>query len=503
MTRARAAIPWTVAGLAYLALATHVSSLFPKTTDQTSYFQAGVAVAHGHLRLGGWLLTPPDFWTSDIALSAVLSLVWRMLGRPEGSPFLLMLQPAIMWTGLVASAIAMVRLRGGRWPAVAIIAVLLGTPLFAMPVAYFTTLSAIHLGSVLYAGWALFWAARAFDASSLRKERRAGVACALLLLLGVIGDPLVIVSGTLPVLVLSARSGRWRIGVIAVLATTLARLLLALNTATGGFATAPLPLRFADFQALGPNLAVTLHDMLVLFGADPTGRAVSDTLPELLRVPLLLLALAATINTVRQHFVPSWNTLLVTASALTALALLASDRIGLEAGSIATARYLFPLWFDLAVLAACCFGRSRRAGLWALAALSVSVAGNARVLPRHATGILSAEDNALVARLEAEGLHNGIGSWWASGAFDVASLGRVHVVPAIAGGQCGLSPLVQIRPYFALSDIMRGPFFVLVPAPRETYDEANVRACLGTPARKFLQGRYEVLVYPARPGHLS
>ena len=150
--------------LLYLLLAIRVSSLWPKTSDQASYFLAGLDVLRGNWRLKGWVLTPPDFWTSDIPLSATLAAFWHALGHPARSPFLLMVQPAILWTGVVVSAFAVVFLRlpdrQSRLGAAALLLPVLAFPLLRAPTAYFITLSAIHMGVLIYGVWAFHWADR-------------------------------------------------------------------------------------------------------------------------------------------------------------------------------------------------------------------------------------------------------------------------------------------------------------------------------------------------------
>lgn len=485
-----------VAASTYLALATYVSFLFPKSSDQVAYFTAGVAVAHGHLRLGGWLLTPPNFWTSDIALSALLSLVWRALGHPEASPLLLMVQPAVTWTAIVVSGLAIGWVRGMAWPGVLVIATLLAVPLMAMRTGYFVTLSAVHLGSVLYALWALHFAARVLE----RPGQQLGPALLtfLLLLLGEIGDPIDVLTGTLPILILCVlRAGpgkpRLILGSAAVMAAIASRAILVINTATGGFSTDALPLRFAPFDALGQNATVTVQAVWTVFGADPTGLLVHQALPELARFALMLVCLAAGWQGLRG--MAPFPGILGWAALLDLMSLLFSDRISLEGVSIAAARYLFPLWIDLTILGALLAGRHRGIGAWAAGALALSVVSNVQTLPARSSGILSAGDNNLIAFLKAHDLHHGIGSWWASLGFGLASFDAVTVVPAITGGACGITPFVHIAPRFDFQEITRQRFFILVPSPDETYTKAAALGCFPNPTEVLHSGRYEILVY--------
>jgi len=492
---------WAIGALFYLALATLVSSRYPKTSDQAGYFLAGIAVAHGHLRLGGWMLTPPDFYTSDIALSALLSTLWRLIGRPESSPLLLIIQPALTWTALVTSTLLIAHRRGATPTGLCLIAALLGVPLLAMPPGYFPTLSAIHLGSVLYILWALHHAARSLQPIP---GKHALTATFALLTLGIAGDPLVIVAGTLPILATCLRTTatplrpRLTLAATAIAATLTARLLLALNTATGGFTIDILPVNFAPFTELGTNAAVTLHDLIVTFGADPTGLPVTHALPELARLALLLLCLHAAWQALKPAS-PPFGSLLASAALLDALALLLSDRITLEGGSIATVRYLFPLWIALTTLGALQTRTVKLTPLLAPTALVLSLVSTATTLPGHSSGILSTEDNTLITTLHQHDLHHGIGSWWTSLGFQIASHGDITVVPALTGGSCGLTPFVHINRKFDLSSITTHRFFILVPHPDETYTKATALKCFPAPEETLHSGRYEILIYTPRP----
>src|SRR5579872_3178157 len=83
----------------------HLSALYPKTTDQANILYAGVDVLHGNWRLKDWLMAPPNYWTSDIALSALLSGLWAAFGQSPVSPTVLILQPALTWTAIVVLSI--------------------------------------------------------------------------------------------------------------------------------------------------------------------------------------------------------------------------------------------------------------------------------------------------------------------------------------------------------------------------------------------------------------
>lgn len=516
---------WGACAALYGLIAVHAASLWPRTSDQAGYFLAGVEAARGNWRLHGWVLTPPDFWTSDIALSALLSTVWRLLGRPEASPFLLQLQPALTWTALVATVLALIRVRlpglRDRVVGTLVALALFGVPLMRTEIAYFVTLSAIHLGTLIYGLWAFHHAARFLETG--RRSRL--LLSAGLLWLGVLGDPLLQVVGTLPLLLFCAFL-LWRrqddgpaaygtpllfdraraLGLATLAAGVLAPLTLALNRATGGFSRESLAMNFARWDDLGTNISVTLHCLLQLFGTDASGRAVTASVPELLRFLLVVICGVVVWRAMRRpptawraggtavrmdFFVP----LLVLAAGLDLASLLLSDRVALDGRSVASVRYLFPLWAALTVVSGLLCARHARIGILAALCVGVTVAANEPLLSRSATGILLPDDREVLELLLKEEPPVGIGSWWASSGLEVASWGRVTVLPAVTGPNGQLVPFEHIHRRFSF-DVLKGrPFFVLVPLPSETYDEAAVLRTFGPPERRRTVGRFAVLHY--------
>ena len=490
----------------YLLLAIHVSSLWPKTSDQASYFLAGLDVLNGNWRLKDWILTPPDFWTSDIPLSAALAGLWHILGHPAGSPLLLMVQPAILWTGVVTSAFAVVFVRlsdfKSRLGAAALLLPVLAFPLMRSPIAYFITLSAIHMGALIYGLWTFHWADRFLSIGTYRSL----AILSLLLCLGIIGDPLLAVTGAGAILlyVLLARDVSWRRRALLVTATflavNLARFILHLNTATGGFETEPLETKFASWDQISSNLFTTFRSVLLVYGAEPSGQIVGTVIPECLRLALVVLALAGAYRVARTGWMSGGRdnpfcSMLVISALLDFTALAVSNRIALDGSPVAVARYLFPLWLDLACIAALVWPRRRMAVCISAAVLAATLITDYRDMPPCSTGILSTEDNQLLKRLEKDFPANGIGTWWSSGNLEVASLGKLHVYPAVTQGDGTIVPFVHIRKRMNWHSFDGKAFFVVIPHPEETFTEAGALKTFGTPAARASEGRYTILLY--------
>lgn len=489
----------------YLVLALHISSLWPKTSDQAGYFEAGLAVLHGNWRLHGWMLTAPDFWTSDIALSAFLGGIWHILGRPEQSPALMMLQPAILWTGLVLSAffITLQRLPNVKqhFGAAAFLLPTLAFPLLRSPMAYFITLSAIHVGTVIYGLWAIHWA----DCALKTRQKRPLFLSALMVFLGTIGDPLMDYTATGAIIGCVALCPqirdiqKLRLLVLTILAAGGGKALVALNTAKGGFQTESIESRFATWDQLGHNLSTTIRDLLLVFGADPSGRLISASLPELFRLGLLLLSLIAIGYTAyrwwRTH-TANFTVLLTLFALLNVCALAFSNRIALDGNPIATARYLFPAWAALSCLLALHWAGTRHVVNFALLTLYMTITADKHDIPRHSTGILSAEDGAVYQFLDHHGPLVGIGSWWSSVNFQAASLNHLQVMPGMHDAQGNINPFFHIQPGFDWRILAGKSFFVLLPHPDETFSKADILHSFGEPSETHSIGRYDILIYP-------
>jgi hypothetical protein len=505
------------AALVCLALFVHLSQLYPKTSDQANFFLAGIDVADGNWRLKGWILASAHYWTSDVALSAVLATLWSMLGRPAASPFLLIAQPAIVWTMILASVLAMAWCRlaslRARLGAAAIILAVLFMPLLRIPVMYFITLSAIHLGTMLYCLAAFHIVDRLLTRSADPPPwMLAG--CAVVICLGAMGDPLVVFVVVVPVvltcLCLAALPARRRAAIAgaAIVAAVAAKLLMDLNVATGGFRTQTLIMQFVPFDAVATNVAVTLHCILQLFSADFFGAVPSHAAAELLHLPLMLAALAASVIPLRRLLadrtriapVPPLLVLLAFGAIVDALAVIVSDHIELEMSSPATSRYLFPLWIYLTLAAGIMFARSKCLTAIALLAIVVTAQANWPVYRGEPVGMLYSPEVELLTFLESHDLAAGIGPYWESSNLQFASLGRVTVYAGAADGNGKIVPYIDWRRQFSFGDL-RGPtFFVIVGStPPLLYTADDVLRTFGQPDEQHRVGIFTVFVYRHPP----
>jgi len=506
-----------IGGAAVLATAYyHPSSLFAKSYDQVNSFLAGLDLLKGNWRLKGWVLTPPDFWTSDIALSALLAAIAPAFGLPPTSPALLILQPAITWSITVVLSVCVVasRVRGRRamLTGVLIVLAVLGVPLLRPGILWLILLSAIHIGSVLYGIAAFHCFDRAFGAprgSSLPSL----VAGAVLLALGVIGDPLVIPVGVLPVLLTAWARGaaptrvRAHVATAALIAAAAAEAGLYLNWKTGGFQTLTLVAGFVDLDRLGLNALTIVSATLTLFGANVFGRPLADSIPELLHLPLLLAAVIAAAAALWRLLPARWPyptatepsplvLMLSFGAALDILALLLSDRVEIQGAPIAAGRYLFPLLVYGAILAGITFAASRRLLLVAILAIGAAARVDLPLYGKPGTGLLTDPQAELVGFLQAHHLSVGIGSYFDSTVLGFAVGGDFAAYPGIADSSGRIVPFYQLRKPFSFPDLSHRDFFVVVSPPEaQTFTDRDVIATFGPPAEQYRLAGFGLYAY--------
>jgi uncharacterized membrane protein SirB2 len=497
-----------------------VSVRYPKTSDQAGYFIAGHQLAQGDVLLRNWILTAPDFWTSDIPLSALLSFFWKIAGHPGISPLLLQIQPVLMWTALVLSGlwfvfhyVASVR---GRVGGALVIMASLGVPLLRSPIAYFVTLSAIHMGSILYAVWAFYFSDR-----FLKSSRPVDLFLTFLLLfLGTIGDPLLLVIGILPLFIYGFLSAirfckaTW-LREVALAAGSLsaaggASLVLVLVQRSGGFIREQLQPHFVQWDDLGRNISVSLHGVFLVFGATPFGRIPSDAIPEIVRTLLLCVCAFSVIGVFirtsgerkRSSRGCVFLCLLLMASGLDFLSLILSDRLSFEMNGLAGARYLFPLWVCLTFVAALLVGKRWAVMALAGAVLFTSVPADIATLRSLPVGMLRYYDVPLLKDLMAtESGAIGVGSWWTSLNLEAASGGRLRVLPGISDSSGRIVPLVHIHEGFDFDELKHRKFFVLLPDRTPTYGEKDVLGTFGPPLSRIRSGENTVFFYDMSKQH--
>ena len=508
---------WQVAALggAVFAYACWVSLAFGKSADQANLLLAGIDLLHGNWRLHGWFMVADNYWTSDVALGAVLSGLRWLAGRPEISPVTLVVQPALSWAVVFVVALLAARQmlsgKDGWWAATVLLAVCFVPAMRPDGPLQLAFLSSIHILTLLYVLVA-FLLGQAMLAGTRWRSALAG--SALMLMLAELGDPFALVIGGLPLVLAipfahaSADWRRWALAAGTLAAIVAAHGLLGLNTATGGFKVETLAVAFAPLGALGSNLRVAAHDMLALFSADFTTRPIASAVPELLHLPLLALAVAVTggwlARLARRRSGLGQARLLPLCLALGAAtdfaALVFSRRISIESGSIATARYLFGAWVFAAILLAR-YGAGRVAvRILAAAALGAALVSNWQVLRAPGFPALRTDEFALLTALQNQKVHSGLAGYWQAGLIEVASGGRLHLGACAADPGGHLVPVQRASRTFALEDYTARDFFVVLQQQHAFFSADDVVRSFGRPTLTQSLGGFTILFYPGRAG---
>ena len=506
-------LAFVASGLSLLIYLQKLSMAVGKSSDQANLLLAGVDMLHGNWQLRGWSMVADDYWTSDVIFGGVLTGIRWLFGRPEVSPITLVWQPAMNWMLLAMTAVFLAQRENvntpPRWAAGLIVFASLGVPVMRPGAATtLVLLSGIHILTIFYTLLAV-----ALGQQVLVRERwripLAGMIA--FLVLGVVGDPLMLFICIVPILIVaSVRPSRRMliIGVAAVFSTVSARVILAANVWTGGFTVAELPLEFARFDDLGRNAGVVLHGLMSVFSADFTGRSIAGAIPDLLHVPLLVFAgVFVGLAVARLIFGQTFRFLgdcdFITASlaigaALDIIALLFSKRVEYENGSFATARYLFPAWVFGSILLARHAGRFRVVTWMSAAALLSALVYNHGHTRPTAAPSLNSNEYALLTALQAQPIRAGFAGYWQAALMQVASGNRLRVEACIADDRGRLVRLQNASKVFSFRDITSHDFFVVVWNQPLYFDAPAVIRSFGPPDHTQVVSDYTVMFYHGR-----
>jgi hypothetical protein len=199
-------------------------------------------------------------------------------------PQIMFYLPAMLWAGV--ALLSVVLAQGGmaqRNKKFAVAAV--ATPVFLPVIRDHAGMSQIsespmHIGTIAYVLLCFLLVKKVMTAQSAH-SRPILFVYSLIMLLAVFADPLTIFIGAIPVMSVAAYSafycrnrGPHRVVLaLTVLAVVLGRILVGLNSRTGGFEPCTqIGMSFVAFNDLGKNLTVALHHFFVLFGCDFFGK---------------------------------------------------------------------------------------------------------------------------------------------------------------------------------------------------------------------------------------
>jgi hypothetical protein len=277
--RFRGRLVWGVgtaaAAIALLLCYLRVAGTVPVLSDGAGNALQAWQMLHGNPLLHGWWVTDVSFYTTELPQYALVEIVAGF--RPE----VVHICAAITYTLLVllAAFVARGRARGGEGLVRALLAAgIMLAPQLGAPT-WILMSSPDHVGTavpILVLLLLLDWA---------KPRWWVPVAAGVLLAWSIVGDPLVLAIGVVPVAAVCLVRGcltAWRaaprrawyefsLAGAAVLAVPAAQVADRIIPALGGFATNKGVSGLVPFSVIPHNLSLTGQSVLSLFGADPVG----------------------------------------------------------------------------------------------------------------------------------------------------------------------------------------------------------------------------------------
>jgi hypothetical protein len=473
-------------------------------SDSATVVLEGAAMSHGHVGLHGWSLTADSFWSVDALFYAVATSIVGVRAIVMNAVPSVIAAITIVVGALIASKGLNLR---GSVAASAFVVALLGLP--GSVLAYFLLQGPWHVGTTL-------WCLLAFYALVSRPTRLNFVLAVALLAAAILGDPMALAIGCVPILAwgllavaTDAGQRAWR-PVFAVGASALSALVLrAVAFAFGGFAVVSRRNSLRPAQ-MGWNLSHLGIHLGALLGVTslPTGTPQDSTLFHAVRLVTAVFVAAGVstalwrlIGSVVHHQSPRnpaqrVDDLLVIAF----FADLATYVIFSPGPAVNNVRYLLPAVVIGAIVSARFVGRAaasmrdRRAlvatGLLGFVAIAFAAIGPIDLLrsPRPAR-----PGATLTAFLEKKGLTEGVGDYWSSSIITVDSRQHVVVRPVITDGH---NRIIRDDRQSDVSWYANRPFEFLVyntVGPGSGVDLQSASATFGRPARTYIVGTYRLL----------
>jgi hypothetical protein len=504
----------------WLALAVIAAALFVlyiqlfsdtiKNADAVNGYMIGRDMGAGNWRLQHWYLPLDNFWLQDALAYAVAT---RVFGD---RPMLMVLVPAAAWVGVTFCAWLVAR-RGAAnkellWPAVVIAALIAVPVIHNNRIMVWLSVGSDHIITILQC-LVMFLLAERF------LQRGGGMTLAGVLLFGVIavsGDPLAVFIAAAPVAGGAILSGdntipsrRLSLLAVAVLAVVLGHAIVLLNTGHGGFivhSSESTRFEFAPFLDISRNIALVCEAILGLWGADFFGLPLRDAVPQILRLPLLALAVWLAVVAMRRLVTAMLHlksadmrfldcALLVGIAVIFAICSFSRVMVDFWSG-----RYLLPVFIYGAIfIARQAPPLKARFAIGVLALCGSVIAANAYQVRHFPTLKLREGIPQLTSWLEEHHMTFGYAQYWTASPIAVASRGQVAVLPLI-GNQGKIIPdLWNTRAdWFPSPDDSRRPFFVVVDPPNSSdggFTRSQCEVTFGPPAQRITVADFTIEIY--------
>lgn len=416
--------------LMYLRL----SWTFPSNSDTASYILQAQSILHGNIFLTHWTLSADNFWTIDIPFYVAAVFLRGVI------PSIAHDVPALMYAMLVVSSVFLASKVGRgkiRIVSGAVVFLLIGLP--APLLAQIISIGPIHIGTILFVTITFL----ALDKIETGNNRLAHFVFFLFMLLALIGDPLALWIGAIPILLVSALriiraadKKKW-INILAlnILSVVISKAFLLLVQHFGGLNTVPITEQFVSMSQWPANFYLTLKGILSLFGADFFGLQVKSFNTAVVLIHLLgliFVTYALYYAWKKRGYVSDGVSAVLAASILLDLS---AYLFSTQPVNIMTSRYLVPSMFFSAILA------GRNAPLFMRGKANWLLGGIGGVfvlsfLPLVFSPIQGAPTESLGKWLVSHRLYSGYGSYWDASITTVSSGGVVKVIPvAFAQGK--------------------------------------------------------------------
>ncbi|GIJ46400.1 hypothetical protein Val02_32860 [Virgisporangium aliadipatigenens] len=512
--------PLTFAGVTAGAVALFFVYLRLGRTQMTNSDGAANALqaydmVHGNPLLKGWTFTDVSFYTTEVPQYALIVLVHGL--RAD----VIHVGSAITYVLLILLAGAVAKGRSTGWEAVLRVGLVLAILILPAPGSGYSVLlsNPDHTGTSvpLLATWLVLDRMVIARDGSPRRPRWWIVApvIAVLLTWAQIGDPLALFIGALPLVAVSAwrllRAG-WRphpdrlldLGLLlaGVASVALTQVIQLAIRAAGGWATHSPLAEFSESHQWADHARNALHGLSVNFGAyfpDLEGRPFGTLTGVLNAVGLATVLFATAYGVVRvlirrrADAGDRVSEILTTAVVVNLGAYIFSTQ---AIGDLGTARQIVAVLPLGAALAGRLLIRPGWAGwkpavpLGATTAVLVALLGHqVSVAPQ-----IPAEAHDTGQWLLAEGLHYGIGTYWASNNITLDTGGKVRVAPTNGGDRIYAYRWESNEEWYDATK--HDARFMIVDSVRPGYGtDAQAVAQWGEPLRRQTFGQYTVLVY--------
>jgi len=475
----------------------------PVMADSASNALQAWQLLHGNPLLHGWWLTDVSFYTTELPEFAFVELFTGL--RPEVAHIAV----ALTYTLLVvlAALVARGRSRGAE----GVVRALLAAWIMLAPVpgetAWTLLLTPNHTGTgvpVLLLLLLLDWAPRRWYTP---------VAVGVLLAWALIGDPLILVVGVLPVLVvclaraalaLVHRRVLWfeiALACAAALAVPAADAANRLITALHGFTVSTNPAKLVQPSVLPKNVPMEIRSFLSLFGADVAGAhgALNEAFAFIHLAGVVVVLAAVLLGLWRLVSTLGWRgpsaaaDLIADVLVIAIVANIAAYFLFYQIKNVDQAHEIAPVLALGAALAGRLLGGPLlRARL--VPVLAAGLACYAVMLGFAAAGRQAPPANAaLTGWLEQHGLRSGIASYWDANSVTLDSGGSITVGSVKPDG-------TRIAPWHWNEDVRifnaahHSANFLIV-APGTPPSPAMARAAFGAPARVYHFRDYTIMVW--------